>query len=96
MNEGEEKDNGSSKCDLKDTITNTSGTHVLVHEWSYAANVPVASFSLASAILRAFTGGRQGEDSLALLLKKKQESRGAWVAQSVKRPTSARSRSRGP
>ena len=26
----------------------------------------------------------------------RQKSRGAWVAQSVKRPTSARSRSRGP
>ena len=30
------------------------------------------------------------------LIKKKCKTRGAWVAQSVKRPTSARSRSRGP
>ena len=37
----------------------------------------------------------RGEEVESGLLKK-QQHRGAWVAQSVKRPTSARSRSRGP
>ena len=47
--------------------------------------------------------GNQFDNKFHILKKKeveslllKTENRGAWVAQSVKRPTSARSRSRGP
>lgn len=78
MNKGEEKDGGNSKYDLEDTLTNASGTHVVAHEWLQAATVPVASSSRASAILRAFAGGRQEGDCLTLI-KKTRKSR-YWLA----------------
>ena len=42
------------------------------------------------------TGGKEHFPPGSLQPTEEGPSRGAWVAQSVKRPTSARSRSRGP
>ena len=52
-------------------------------------------FVIVTCSLNFASGDMKIKKSIPLKIKKRSRM-GAWVAQSVKRPTSARSRSRGP